>query len=267
MIWPEIQLPPSTQRKSKDRRVIKNIQKLMCLLLLLYGNSASAGVDCTESPHTRLEIAICGEPVLHAIDQELTDALTRAQRRGIIDRTDVREQRNQIARQCWREAEESLNSCVHRAELQALEWVAVELGEFEGENAEKNRVLRERLREGLVHQKFLLQKQLELAESTMRRTGNPDLTVVTIFELIRINERQQHLRISGDRAGGAIEDRTTEDRTGEGRAIAQLELRLAAGCSHSVYGSKWRKMVERREMSCDKIKHPQGELYSSYKFD
>ena len=225
--------------------LIKNIEKLICVLLLLYGNSASAGVDCREAPHTRLEIAICGEPVLRAIDQELTQALSHARQRGVIDRSAAHKQRNKIARQCRREADESLNSCLHNAELRALEWVAVKLGEMDGSVADKNRDIRERLREGRVHQNVILQKQLRLAESRMRRTGNPELTVATIIELIQLNDERQP-------NGGS-----------ESKVIAQLDQRLATGCSHAVYGKKWRRIIARRGMSCDKLQRRASALYSS----
>lgn len=231
--------------------MIKNIEKLICVLLLLYGNSASAGVDCSGSPHTRLEIAICGEPVLRSIDQELTDALSRAQQRGIIDRATAREQRNQIARQCWREVDETLNSCLHNAELNVLEWVAVKLGEV----AEEDHGLSNRIGEGLVHQNLMLQKQLVLAERRLRRTGNPDLTIETIFELIRINDRQHQLQLHD---GGASD---------ASHAIAQLEQRLASGCNHTVYGKKWRRMLDRRDMSCTRLHGREvPALYSSSEF-
>jgi len=225
----------------------------MCLLPLLYGNSASAGVDCTQSPHTRLEIAICGEPVLSAIDRELTDAVTRAQKQGIIDRQESVDQRNKIARQCWREVDETLISCLHNAELQALEWVASRLGEFDGDAAGISDRVGQRLHEGLAHQKLLLQKQLMIAESRMRRTGNPDLTVATITELMQLNERQQQLQPNNGAASHADAD----------QSIAQLEQKLVTGCNHSVYGKKWRRMVKRYELSCDTLKSKQPELYSA----
>jgi len=191
---------------------------------------------------------VIGEPVLRAIDQELTDALTRAQQRGIIDRTTARKQRNQIARQCRREVDETLTSCLHNAELQALEWVAVRLGEV----AVEDQGLSDRLREGLVHQNLMLQRQLALAETRMHRTGNPDLTVNTIFELIRINDQQRQLQLND---GGASD---------AGQVIAQLEKRLATGCSHAVYGNKWRRMLDRRGRSCDKIERRDAPaIYSS----
>ena len=229
---------------ARDRRVIEKLTKLFFLLLLFSGTPAVAGVDCTGSPHTRLEIAICGEPVLSAIDQELTDALTRAQQRGILGREDVRTQRNQIARQCWREADETLNVCLHNAELQALEQVVIQLGELDSSGvAEKNRDLNDRLREGLAHQKVLLQKQLMIAENGMRRTGNPELTVVTLFALIELNIRQQQLQPDDGGVSKADADRAT----------AQIEQRLATGCGHDLYGRKWRRMVKRRDMSCDEL--------------
>jgi len=58
------------------------------------------GVDCTGVPHTRLELAICSEPVLRALDTELTAAFKEALEHEVLDSQTIAEQRNQVARHC-----------------------------------------------------------------------------------------------------------------------------------------------------------------------
>lgn len=212
----------------------KSIQKLLWLLPLLYLNPASAGVDCAGTPHTRIEISVCGEPVLQALDQELTHALKSAQRRGLIDKSAVLTTRNQIARQCWRQTDEQLNACLLDSELKALIWVQSRL---DGDTDSQIDPIWH-YREGMVSHAVQLQKQLLVAERRLQKTRDPRLTVVTVVDLIRLFEQQLQLQ------PGAVE---------ADAAIAQLQQRLVSGCNHAAYAKKWQAAVVASGQNCQAL--------------
>jgi len=242
-IRPEIEFAAATHREIKDRRVKKSIRKLIWLVPCFYTITGNAGVDCDGTPYTRLEIAVCQQPVLRALDEELTEAYARAQHRGIIDRPAVVERRNKIARQCWREPEATLSACLLNAELNEFESILIELGEMPGSIST--------IEQAPVWQQHsvLLEKQLALAENSLRSTGKPDLTIATILDLIRL-QSDSHRAQSG----------VTENAD---HSIADLQQRLASGCKHAVYGNEWRAVLAAHKTSCEKVQEQQSLISSS----
>lgn len=218
----------------------KSIQKLIWLVPCFYALPANAGVDCDATPYTRLEVSVCGEPVLRALDGELTEAFARAEQRGIIDKSAVFERRNRIARQCWREPEETLSTCLIHAELSAFESILIELGEAPKSGAVVGQV------PDWLQRSVLLNKQLALAEKSLRSTGKPDLIVATIFDLIRLQQDSQS--VAGVNAS---------------HSMAGLHKRLATGCGHAVYGNEWRALLTANKTSCEKLQNQQSLISSS----
>ena len=202
-------------------------------------NPANAGVNCDGVPHTRLEIAICGEPGLRALDSELSAALNEALERGVIDRQSFLEQRNRIARHCRREDSTAFNACLRDAELNALEWAADALGQsIVSRSAVSNSS--DRYDATLATRTTQLQRQLQLAEGRLRYTSDPELTVMTLLNLLNV---------------------TTEQQDRNPALIGKLEQRLASGCEHSVYGHDWRRLLRDNNLSCGDTQSPA--LFSS----
>lgn len=216
-----------------QRRAKKTCRILLFLLPILFARSASAGVDCSAVPHTRLELAVCSEPLLRALDGELTDALQEALERGVIDKRSKAEQRNRIARQCRREASSAYNACLLDAELRCLEWVAGKLGQAQSQSFTSEKSWQ--YNASLVSRTSNLKRQLRLAESRLRSTGEPELTVLTILSLIDVYKEHR----------GNI---TAE--------VAKLQQRLGAGCDHEVYGRLWQKAMHDNQLSCADVQSP-----------
>jgi len=189
------------------------------------------GVDCTWVPHTRLELAICSEPVLRALDTELTAAFKEALEHEVLDSQTIAEQRNQVARHCRREADDVFSVCLHDAELKSFEWVASKLGQLPG-YVSATIDKRWRYDSSLTTRAADLKRQLVVAESRLQSTHSPELTVLTILSLLSVYEELQPHR-----------GNTTA-------SVDQLEVKLASGCNHSVYGKKWRKLLHANNRSC-----------------
>ncbi len=228
----------TSDENSKDRRVKTICRKLLLLSPILWPifcvNPAIAGVNCDGTPHTRLELAICGEPILQALDRELTAALKEVLQHGDISRQDIAEQRNQIARQCRREASRAFSACLVDAELTSLEWAANKLGQS---NVSSGTVISKSWRydESPAARTSQLQRQLKVAENRLRSTADPKLTVATILELI-----------------SAYEQHPAPHR----KAIDQLEHRLISGCDHVVYGAEWHRVLRDNNLSCNDLQAP-----------
>jgi len=88
-----------------------------------------SAVDCDGTEHTRLEIAICAEPVLHELDKVLDSAIWRASSSVKVFRSN--ELRNDVARHCRRQQGSSLGNCLIHTETHALKKVLRGLGEIE----------------------------------------------------------------------------------------------------------------------------------------
>jgi len=250
---------------------MKSFLKLVWLLPLLQFNPvttdpASAGVNCNGVPHTRLEITVCSEPMLRALDAELSVAFNEVQDRGIVDRRAVFAQRNHVARQCRRVASEALHACLLNAEVASLEWAVAKLeqtineipveipassrpgiGQTHGKllNPTRSQLRRKGSTQTRAIDRTVnghgwkysaspaarishLQRQLLVAESRLKSTGNPELTVVTLIELVQAYQRQ----------------------SGHTIALTRLERSLAAGCIHSDYGKQWDRVLRENNYSC-----------------
>lgn len=222
----------------------KTCRNLLLLLGILWINPAAAGVNCNGTPHTRLELAICSDPLLRALDGELTKAYQEARERRLIDTQTIAKQRNQIARQCRREANQALNACLQNAELQSLEWVSAKLGPAQivaSQAASKSW----RYDASRFSRTSQLQRQLKVAENRLRSTGDPELTVVTVLSLI--NVLKEH----------------PDPRGNISKAIGKLDKRLASGCDHVAYGDQWQTVLRKHSLSCSGV---QAALFSSADF-
>lgn len=216
------------------------MKKLSRILILLWpllqvlqvsAEPVNAGVDCTGVPHTRLELAICNEPLLRALDKELTAAFDETLEQAVLEAQMIVDQRNQVARHCQRVADEAFNTCLLEAELQSLEWAASKLGQLQGV---ASAIIEKpwRYDSSPASRAAVLKRQLAVAESRLQSTHSPELTVTTILSLLSVYEELQPPR--GDIAA----------------SVDQLEVRLASGCSHSLYGKQWCKLLNASNRSC-----------------
>ncbi len=234
------------------RTSLWSIAMLLISQMWLSGPASASAVNCEETPHTRIESSICGAPALRALDQELAAAVERAVAGNKLDRVQVTELRNGIARLCWREVDEKLQACLLDAELDAFQWVATRLGEPHGDTttleseeavgiprlsaahnqaALKTKKLKD---DNVVARRIArLERQLVIAESSLRRTGNTDLTVATIAELLDTLQQQK--------------DQLPAERELQ-YSVAQLVQRMVQGCRQ--YQKKWRASLHQHELSC-----------------
>jgi len=188
---------------------------------------------------------------LRALDSELSIILERAQRVRAIRASDAIRLRNKIAKTCRRESNDSFGACLLNAEVSALQWVAIQLGEFESAKDPADNHLSFESSPGLSFESSkgrvsILQKQLAIAEGGLRSTGNPDLTIATLLELIATFESKPESAESLD-------------------VIAGLKLRLRSGCDHGLYGDRWQGLLESNALSCTQLRL-QNPLYSSTDF-
>ncbi len=218
--------------------------------------AGASAVVCEETPHTRIESSICGEPVLRALDQELAAAVDRAVVGNKLDRAQVTELRNGIAKLCWREVDTNLQACLLGAELDAFEWVTKRLNEWPGNDVpwfeleprlsaakdlssaggNNKRLTSEADAIDFAAQRVvLLHRQLGIAESSLKRTGNTDLTVATIAGLLETLQ-QQSIGLPAD--------------SELNQSITQLVQRMVQGCNDSRHKKKWRSSLRQQNLSC-----------------
>ena len=202
----------------------------------------ATAVECADTPLTRLESTICGDAALSILDRELASSHARAQSGKLLDDAEIRRIRNGIARQCRRESDGVLTNCLLNAELDAYENVIAKLGEYKP-SAQRNS---SHSSNGVPDKTELLQRQLLIAQSSLTTTDDPRLTVFTMVELIDALQR---------RDGPTDPARTTN-----------LWRRLAQGCHHHRYASKWKAAVQRNGLQCDELNR-QFPLYSTSDYD
>ncbi len=229
-------------RNSRDQRVKTGLGKLCFILLLLQSSSALAGVDCSAVPHTRLELNICGDPTLRALDSELTAALDEARDSGLMTRDEITSSMNAVAQQCRRETNDTFKTCLLDAELRSLSRVMHKLdqappgsGFRQGSGLLSTPWKYDPAPSALTAR---LEVQISLAQVRARNTGDPALLVQTLISLLTM---QRQMRGSAD-----------EDAA----AIAVLQKRIAAGCDHSIYGNRWRALLKSNELSCGLAETP-----------
>ncbi len=236
--------------------------KLPLALLLasqfVCGMANAASVNCDDSPHTKLEAAICSAPALQALDAELSAALSLAVDRNVLAPAAAAELRNGVAKLCWREEDAKLKSCLMSAELHSYQWVLGQMNKFgvlHTSRLSQQRFQYKRIESVSVHDHFMLlasdwksadgllvhnvqqlKKQLAFAERSFSHTRKTDFTVATIAALLDALRDQRN---------------TVTDARNITVAITNLERRALRGCYDSRINKKWRASLQNYGLSCE----------------
>ena len=222
----------------------RQVAYLLPLLLVLQSPwqlAQASSVDCAESPLTRLEASICNDPALRALDGELSATLKRSQDQNRLTLAQVKRVRNSIARQCRRETATKLQNCLLSAELDAFEQFAVPAARpITGRQSVKGKQLQ---------RAALLARQLDVAQSSLRSSGNANLTVTTIVELLKIADKRR----------GSVNPSSSAE-------VKSLSLRLVQGCHHQRYAASWQAAVQANGLQCATLNRDTP-VYSFSDFD
>lgn len=229
----------------------------MGLLWVTPGHSANAatGVDCEQSPHTRLEGAICNETVLRALDRELAAASQRAIDSDLLVHAQALEMRNGIARLCRRETDDNIGACLLGAELEAYLEITTRLGEFipigaafTGYAALQSPSVLDSGSDGSGQKIELLHRLLPVAQSSLVHTGDTDLTVTTIVELLHLHQKPE--------AGLSA-------RSESSNFVSSLERKIQQGCASTQYKRKWKASLKKHNMGCSQLRKQAPTLSAS----
>ena len=220
------------------------ITKIAGLFLLCCGvvqaKGQANGIACDEAQHTRLERTICAEPYLHALDTTFLAAISRAIDAGVMEPAQGNELRNSIARNCRHESDVEVGACLLVNELDALEKLGTRLGEIKSANRMQNLELeiRQRYSGSIAQHLLLMHKQLLLAEDISFKTGDTDLMIATLFNLLETYQSQLNSEIT---------DLSLSE------SIAEVNLKLAGGCGHEVYAHRWRRSLLTYDITCAQL--------------
>ena len=233
-----------TAQRGKDQRVKKGNRILLGFFLLCCSTSEakpqSDGISCDETQHTRLEITICAEPYLQALDNTFLASINRAIDAGVMAPAQGIELRNSVARNCRHESDVDVGACLLVNELGALEKISTRLGEIKSEVRlqESEAEIRQRYSGNIAEHLLLMHRQLLLAEDISFKTGKTDLMIATLVNLLETYQSQ-------------LKSEVTDSSLSQ--SIAAINLKLSRGCNHELYARQWRRSLQTFDISCARI--------------
>jgi len=202
----------------------------------LYAVPAAAGaVDCDGTQHTRMEISICAEPVLHELDKVLNSAIWRASSSAKVFRSN--KLRNDVARHCRRQQGSSLGNCLLRTETHALKTVLSDLGEIENSPAPHSDPGQYEGMGELGEDRLAALNSLMGLANTMPAGEDKDrLTAFALAALVTTFENQ------------------TQDESQTRKTINLLSSSAIDGCATAGREALWESALESYGVSCGIIK-------------
>lgn len=223
-----------------ERIGVRAITRMVSLCALLCagmyaGPSAASAVDCDGTQHTRMEISICAEPVLHELDKVLDSAVWRASGSAKIFRSN--KLRNDVARHCRRQTGNSLSNCLLHTETHALKSVLRSLGEIENSQAPHADVGQYEGMSDIGDDRLAALNSLLILTGVMPAGEDKDrLKAYALAALVTTFESQ------------------TQDEVQTGKTISLLSSSVIDGCSAEGSEALWESALESYGVSCGILK-------------